>query len=272
MYAQPAGRGEQETEDIDDDEEELELVDHVAPTKSKIHTREQEKQAVTLTPVKESSSRRIATADVRDPNSSPSPTKRSGTLLGDLPPLQTPSPNKARLVGGAANDFEMIIEPDTSTALTQTSVLGKSKSKRRGDGDPGSGGRARKQKPAVPKDTPQEFLCELTLKLMSDPVRSPYGHVYDRKSVENWIQKQGHVCPLTGPRLSHRRDFHDRDHATVLHVQVVYCWLLALLCLRCLSRRSIGCGGLGGGDQSEGSHFGVVAVTCIRRFGTLVWC
>ena len=49
-----------------------------------------------------------------------------------------------------------------------------------------------------PKDTPVEFICELCQKLMSDPVRSVYGNVFDRPVIEAWIQKQGHICPLTG--------------------------------------------------------------------------
>jgi len=56
----------------------------------------------------------------------------------------------------------------------------------------------RQQQQQVFKDCPQEFLCELCRRPMSDPVRSIFGHYYERSVIDNWIQKQGHICPMTG--------------------------------------------------------------------------
>jgi hypothetical protein len=36
---------------------------------------------------------------------------------------------------------------------------------------------------------------------MKDPVTTPYGHNYERKTVLKWIRKQGQKCPITGEPL-----------------------------------------------------------------------
>ena len=50
----------------------------------------------------------------------------------------------------------------------------------------------------LPKDTPPEFLCQLTQRLMTEPVKTIYGNVYDRTAIVNWLNTQGKICPLTG--------------------------------------------------------------------------
>ena len=37
---------------------------------------------------------------------------------------------------------------------------------------------------------------------MSDPVKTAYGNVMEKAVIEEWITKQGHICPLTGAPLS----------------------------------------------------------------------
>ena len=38
---------------------------------------------------------------------------------------------------------------------------------------------------------------------MSDPAKTPYGkHRFERAAIEQWIQTQGNVCPVTGLPLS----------------------------------------------------------------------
>ena len=51
-------------------------------------------------------------------------------------------------------------------------------------------------------DAPPEFLCALSKQIMSDPVRSSSGVVFDRLQIVNWIQHQGHICPISGSPLS----------------------------------------------------------------------
>lgn len=35
---------------------------------------------------------------------------------------------------------------------------------------------------------------------MNDPVTSRYGHLYERKCIEEWVRRKGN-CPFTGKRL-----------------------------------------------------------------------
>lgn len=54
----------------------------------------------------------------------------------------------------------------------------------------------------LPADIPQEFVCELCQKQMTDPVKSIYGNVFERGVIDNWLKTQGRICPLTGAPLS----------------------------------------------------------------------
>lgn len=48
-------------------------------------------------------------------------------------------------------------------------------------------------------EIPYLFLCPITHELMTDPVRSPYGHSYQRSAIIEWLHKNGgqNSCPLT---------------------------------------------------------------------------
>ncbi len=54
----------------------------------------------------------------------------------------------------------------------------------------------------VPPDMPTEFLCQLSQKPMTEPVKSIYGNIYEKGTIVSWIKQQGHICPLTGAPLS----------------------------------------------------------------------
>ena len=49
-----------------------------------------------------------------------------------------------------------------------------------------------------PNDFPPSYLCELSHRPMSEPVKSIYGNIFDRPTIVSWIRKQGHICPLSG--------------------------------------------------------------------------
>jgi hypothetical protein len=49
-----------------------------------------------------------------------------------------------------------------------------------------------------PPDMPVEYLCQLSRRPMSEPVKSVYGNVYDKTAILEWLAKQGKICPLTG--------------------------------------------------------------------------
>jgi hypothetical protein len=66
--------------------------------------------------------------------------------------------------------------------------------------DDKTAGKKNKKRPQedLPKDTPAEFVCQLTHRLMSEPVKTVYGNVYDKTAIVNWLNTQGKICPLTG--------------------------------------------------------------------------
>ncbi|CCW59599.1 unnamed protein product [Phytomonas sp. EM1] len=43
--------------------------------------------------------------------------------------------------------------------------------------------------------------CVLTGELMKNPVRSPYGHSFDKAAILSWFDQNGSVCPITGKPL-----------------------------------------------------------------------
>eukprot|EP00397_Hematodinium_sp_SG-2012_P007031 GEMP01007071.1.p1 GENE.GEMP01007071.1~~GEMP01007071.1.p1 ORF type:complete len:725 (+),score=139.85 GEMP01007071.1:25-2199(+) len=50
-------------------------------------------------------------------------------------------------------------------------------------------------------DAPNEFRCSIDGKLMINPLKSPYGHYFERKTLERWILSCGSVCPITSKPL-----------------------------------------------------------------------
>ena len=45
---------------------------------------------------------------------------------------------------------------------------------------------------------PPEFLCNLSQKQMTEPVRSVYGNHFEKAVILDWFKNQGHICPITG--------------------------------------------------------------------------
>lgn len=43
----------------------------------------------------------------------------------------------------------------------------------------------------------ESFLCPITQQVMTDPVLTKYGHLFERKAIEDWL-KSHNTCPLTG--------------------------------------------------------------------------
>jgi hypothetical protein len=95
-----------------------------------------------------------------------------------------------------------------------------------GGGDMSSGKLKKKKKNKqqandVPKDIPPQYLCALSHKPMSEPVKSTYGHVYEKSSVERWFVTQGKICPFTGNDTFLRRCSRVRSHLRELDFQAV---------------------------------------------------
>lgn len=104
----------------------------------------------------------------------------NGAVLGELPHLNSSSPQKASSSGSQVTP---------STKADEKSKKKKSNSKKSREVD-------------VPPDMPKQYLCQLTCKPMSDPVKTPYGNYFDRTAITQWITQQGRICPLTGAPLA----------------------------------------------------------------------
>ncbi|GAA0150207.1 ubiquitin-protein ligase [Lithospermum erythrorhizon] len=50
---------------------------------------------------------------------------------------------------------------------------------------------------------PHEFLCPITLEIMTDPVIVATGQTYERESIQKWFNSGHHTCPKTGQTMSH---------------------------------------------------------------------
>jgi U-box domain len=58
-----------------------------------------------------------------------------------------------------------------------------------------------------PADIPTDFLCPITLELMEIPMKSPYGHVFEQKAIQRWLNwplAPAGTCPLTRRLLRYR--------------------------------------------------------------------
>jgi hypothetical protein len=65
-------------------------------------------------------------------------------------------------------------------------------------------------------------MCARPGNLLQDPVRSPYGHVFDKAVIAQCLKKLGNRCPLTGNPLTKSELVPDED----LH-QEIREWQLA---------------------------------------------
>merc|ERR1712232_1380257 len=63
---------------------------------------------------------------------------------------------------------------------------------------------------------PEDLRCAIDGKLLGTPVRSPYGHVFERDTLELWLKRCGSVCPITGQEL--RLEECPEDRATARRV------------------------------------------------------
>lgn len=52
-----------------------------------------------------------------------------------------------------------------------------------------------------PSAAPAELCCAIDGKLMGTPIRSPFGHVFEEDTLQQWIGSCGSVCPITGQPL-----------------------------------------------------------------------
>jgi ankyrin repeat protein len=136
----------------------------------------------------------------------------SGAMLGDLPSLEN-TPNKTENAspdhGRTSKGLHHVLKTDGASDGSFPSLSPESREKmlhqRRG-GNKMMKKKKKKQQQLVSAEggadqIPAEFMCELTQRLMTDPVETPYGNIYERGAILNWLQQQGQICPMTGTPL-----------------------------------------------------------------------
>jgi len=47
-------------------------------------------------------------------------------------------------------------------------------------------------------DCPEDMRCKIDGKVLINPLRSPHGHLFEKKTLEKWFTNCGSVCPVTG--------------------------------------------------------------------------
>ena len=114
----------------------------------------------------------------------------SGKILGDLPSLNAgrSPPTKVGVT---------TIQKDLETALSSESRLLSMKAD-----DKTKKAKKKKSNDPVPPDMPKEFLCSLSQRPMSEPVKSCYGQIFDLGTINKWFKRQGRICPISGAPLS----------------------------------------------------------------------
>mmetsp|Transcript_24443 Transcript_24443/g.45344 ORF Transcript_24443/g.45344 Transcript_24443/m.45344 type:complete len:810 (-) Transcript_24443:49-2478(-) len=125
----------------------------------------------------------------------------SAETLAPLAPLGAeafPLPQESN-PGSPSSRLSMLDMPAlpgaTSPTSTAKKVLQKRKGKKLGRSDIGQ---IRGVDPAA---APQELRCAIDGKVVGNPVRSPYGHLFERETLEQWVSMCGSVCPITGNPL-----------------------------------------------------------------------
>lgn len=54
------------------------------------------------------------------------------------------------------------------------------------------------------EETPESFICPLTLEIMTDPVTAADGHSYECAAITTWLRSSA-LSPLTGEQLPHKQ-------------------------------------------------------------------
>lgn len=102
------------------------------------------------------------------PATAPPTTASKKSLLGDMPALGKPKAAEKQAVTEAVSIQQAFVAPSKQSSASTTN----------------------------------KYACALNGHTMKVPVISPYGHTFEKDTIEQWIKQQGTVCPLTGKPLS----------------------------------------------------------------------
>mmetsp|Transcript_28656 Transcript_28656/g.46266 ORF Transcript_28656/g.46266 Transcript_28656/m.46266 type:complete len:515 (-) Transcript_28656:60-1604(-) len=125
---------------------------------------------------------------------SKTPEKVSYRLLGDLPELGS----KPRFRNENGDDDDEDEEERRKRIEKRKKLRKKRKVKLQGAAPPEPG-------------VPEEYACQLTGKILVDPVTTVYGNHYEKTALLGWIKSQGNICPVTGQPLCEAEVLTDKD-------------------------------------------------------------
>jgi hypothetical protein len=132
----------------------------------------------------------------------------SGPVLGNLPSI-TPSKSSPQKQFHNSSDVDAALSMDKrqhslilGTSPTEKPNNNNLKVSLKADEKYKKHKKSGKASEEVPPDMPKEFICQLTHKPMSEPVKTVYGNIYDKAAIYQWFSQQGRICPLTGKLVS----------------------------------------------------------------------
>ena len=134
-------------------------------------------------------------------------------LLGDLPQLSARRQGAYRPGGSASGTQGTGADPPRRL---------KPRKRAKPPRPPDSGGGAETgvgggEGPNLEPNVPGEFLCAINQHVMSKPVRSPQGFVFEAETIGAWLKEHGQICPMSGETLE--RDDLVSDEALKKRIQ-----------------------------------------------------
>jgi U-box domain len=128
----------------------------------------------------------------------------SGQMLGDLPSLHKQQTAVASAVPAVAESKQHQQHQQQNSSSSSGSSLRQQQHRSSSTSSSSAYSTVSApsvQGPVLPDNTPQQYVCQLSKRIMKEPLRTPYGNVYDRQMILLWLQRQGSIDPLTGQPL-----------------------------------------------------------------------
>lgn len=199
---------EQEQEGTGGDNDEMAAAPERVKSKKKKKKKATNKFQTPMKEAKESKESGGGSSDSKDSSPGKDRLLHSGGVLGDLPGLSGSGGANPKVLNSNKKNSEFYASMEA--AIEGNATLTNMMENNPNNGSPVvDGGQKKKGKKSkrrqvdssVPPDMPREFLCNLTQKQLNDPVKTPYGNVYERSVILDWFKNQGHLCPMTGKHL-----------------------------------------------------------------------
>jgi len=121
--------------------------------------------------------------------------------LAPAAPMPAPMPMPAASSAAAASSAPTTLLGDLPSLGTSESLPSTKKREK---------GKIRIESRSV-VDCPEDMRCKIDGKVMINPVLSPYGHHFEKKTLDKWLANCGSVCPITKKALRSDECFEDAE-------------------------------------------------------------